>query len=221
MCPAGQYSTTGVCQSCVAPNVVSSDQTICEPEVSQEQELLQRPAPPPSPEQNSVRTAVVLDTSLDIIGSVGDATYTVFTSTFKTDIAMLLNVDVDRLRVNSITAGSVIVDFTVLPSSDGEPVAASTITSAFAAPGVVIAGVMTLSAIDRSSITVTTPEPVASGVADSGRHGASTVTEPDDTTAIVAKGVVIVLVLFGLCSCVVRFMGMATERKYRHDETHP
>jgi hypothetical protein len=152
---------------------------------------------------------------------VGDATYTVFTSTFKTDIAMLLNVDVDRLRVNSITAGSVIVDFTVLPSSDGEPVAASTITSAFAAPGVVIAGVMTLSAIDRSSITVTTPEPVASGVADSGRHGASTVTEPDDTTAIVAKGVVIVLVLFGLCSCVVRFMGMATERKYRHDETHP
>jgi hypothetical protein len=218
LCPAGQYSATGICQPCVAPNVISSDQTACEP---QEQEL-PRPAPPPSPEQNSVRAAVVLDTSLDNIGSAGDATYTVFTLNFKTDIAMLLNVNVDRLRVNSITAGSVIVDFTVLPGSDGEPVATRTITTAFAVPGVVIAGVTTLSAIDHSSITVTTPESVTSDVADSEAHGTPpTVTEQDDTTANVGKVVVIVLVLFGLCSCVGRFMGMATEQKYQLDETHP
>lgn len=223
MCPEGQYSTAGICQTCAAPNVVSSDQTTCEPEVSQEQELVQRAAPPPSPEKHSVRTTVMLDTSLDDIGSVGDATYSVFTLNFKTDVAVLLNVNVDRLRVNSVTAGSVIVDFTVLPGPDGEPVATSSIISAFAAPGVAIAGVTTLSTIDHSLITVTTSESVTSDAADSQRYGGPpTATEQDETAANVGKGVVLVLVMFGLCACVIHLMGgMATDQKHQHGETQP
>jgi hypothetical protein len=165
----------------------------------------------------------MLDTSLDDIGSVGDATYSVFTLNFKTDVAVLLNVNVDRLRVNSVTAGSVIVDFTVLPGPDGEPVATSSIISAFAAPGVAIAGVTTLSTIDHSLITVTTSESVTSDAADSQRYGGPpTATEQDETAANVGKGVVLVLVMFGLCGCVIHLMGgMATDQKHQHGETQP
>jgi hypothetical protein len=66
--------------------------------------------------------------------------------------------------VTSITAGSIKVDFYVKPDASGQPLAATTITTAFKSTGVSIAGATTTTAITATTVApppAPTPAPAA------------------------------------------------------------
>eukprot|EP01052_Picozoa_sp_SAG31_P021493 SAG31_NODE_1665_length_7585_cov_6.666711_4_plen_209_part_00 len=111
---------------------------------------------PPEPEEVTVTAAITLDVGFDEIGSDPTAeSYTTFVADFSADMATLLGVNEDDITVNSIVAGSVIVDFTV--ESTTAFVNAETVSGAFSNTGVEIAGARTTSTIAMDDITVVTP----------------------------------------------------------------
>jgi hypothetical protein len=78
---------------------------------------------------------------------------------FVTDMAKLLgNINKERIKITSIKAGSIIVAFYVLPDSAGTALSVTTLTSAFKAAGVSVAGSKTVSVI---IITTSPPTTVA------------------------------------------------------------
>jgi hypothetical protein len=80
-----------------------------------------------------------------------------FKATFKTGVAGLLSgVDASQVVVNSVAAGSVVVDFSVLPNTAGNVIAASAITAAFTS-GVTIGAYTTTAAITTTVETGAAP----------------------------------------------------------------
>lgn len=94
-------------------------------------------------------TAVVATLTLNVDITtipVGSTQRQTFVTNFKAGVATMLSVDATRIQVNSITAGSVKVNFAVLPPADGSAnIAVSAVTSTFTA-GVAITGVGTTTA---------------------------------------------------------------------------
>jgi hypothetical protein len=78
-----------------------------------------------------------------------------FEAAFTTDLARLIHVDASRVKITSITAGSVVVRFVVLPDLSGKALAPSSLTNAFKAKGVAIGGAKSTSAITSSDTTTT------------------------------------------------------------------
>ena len=82
--------------------------------------------------------AGTISASLTLAGSVADLPVS-FASAFVDDIATLLSVQKTQVNVDSIVDGSVIVQFSVVPSTDGTRVSPSALISVFSLPGVRIA----------------------------------------------------------------------------------
>ena len=78
------------------------------------------------------------------------------------DMATALGVDEARVFVSGVYSGSVIVAFAVEPDADGTPFAEVTLSAAFSAPGVSIAGTLTVAAI-TSVATGTDARPTTPG----------------------------------------------------------
>ena len=83
-----------------------------------------------------------------------------FEARFRIDLASLLGgIATERIVINTITSGSIAVNFTVLPAAGAEPtVSAAALTAAFSAPGVMLAGVQTTAAIVTVHVADALPE---------------------------------------------------------------
>jgi hypothetical protein len=90
-----------------------------------------------------------------------------FEAAFTTDMAKLLgNIDKSRIRITSIKAGSIIVNFYILADSAGKPLPYKSLTTAFKEKGVSIGGAQSTAVITSDAISTTTaqgpaPEPVS------------------------------------------------------------
>lgn len=90
-----------------------------------------------------------------------------FEANFKADLATTVSassgflVTAERVVINSISAGSVIVDFSIVPDSNGVPLQSSSLAAAFSAP--VSMGVLgvTTSSIITPAVVTTKQAPVA------------------------------------------------------------
>jgi hypothetical protein len=76
-----------------------------------------------------------------------------FEANFKRDVAQLLGgISVSRIVISRVSAGSVKVEFGVLPDTSGVPINITKVSSVFAAPGVVVAGTSTLAAVESVAV---------------------------------------------------------------------
>lgn len=103
-----------------------------------------------------------LNIDLHTIGGEGTESRIKFEADFARDVASALGIVASRIIVNSIVAGSVVVDFSIRPDSAGAPISTAVITGAFGQAGVAIAGTTTaagISALSISSEVVTKPPP--------------------------------------------------------------
>jgi hypothetical protein len=116
--------------------------------------------PDPSVLPAGVTTFISLAGDIVTIGSPNTPTYNTFVSDFATDMAATLGLaNSSQIVVNGIAAGSITVDFTVLPTVDQTtgtvtPISIDTITTAFAAPGVSLAGTTTTAAIPPETVVM-------------------------------------------------------------------
>lgn len=95
--------------------------------------------------------------------------WTSFQLQFQQDVGTVLGgIDPDRVQIKRIRAGSTVVDFVVLPASDGTVVASSSIVDAFSTGGIAIAGAVTTAPVENV-IVVTIAEIIRTG---SGMPGA-------------------------------------------------
>jgi hypothetical protein len=104
-------------------------------------------------------SAITIGVDIATIGTDQTAaSYTNFVTSFSDDMAALLGITADRVRVDSVTGGSVIVGFTVtgpgVYGTNGDWT--SQLTTVFESPGVTIAGLQTTSTISATDITTTT-----------------------------------------------------------------
>jgi hypothetical protein len=105
----------------------------------------------------SVAATIKLNTDISKIPA-GTAARATFEAAFTSDMAKLLgSIDKTRINIISIAAGSVVVAFYVLPDSAGTPLPETTLTSAFKATNVPVAGSKTTS---TAAITTQKPAPV-------------------------------------------------------------
>eukprot|EP01047_Picozoa_sp_COSAG01_P001565 COSAG01_NODE_36_length_34092_cov_26.350032_18_plen_228_part_00 len=99
------------------------------------------PAPPP--------IAMSMSIPGDVAALTGNATVkAAFETAFKTDIAAALSIEHSRIAVTSITAGSVVVAFTVAPKADGTQLSNIVASTALNAP-------ITFNAIQASTVLPT------------------------------------------------------------------
>lgn len=76
-----------------------------------------------------------------------------FVQKFTKDVAYLVNLsDTSRLVIDSMRSGSLIVDFSIKPHSDGQSFPGKNVFTAFNTSGVVVAGVKTTTAVKSSDI---------------------------------------------------------------------
>ena len=156
----------------------------------------------------AVSASVGLDADFETIGSDPDTdSYRNFVVDFKSDTATLLGVDEAQIVVNSVLAGSVLVDFTVSPDANGRSVTVVALSTAFSAPGVSVAGAMTISTIEPSAVAVTAVSYSASsggsGTTNLPVSGLGTPEDGEDSIAgqVVFAVLLIVVVLGGACMC--------------------
>jgi hypothetical protein len=130
---------------------------------------------------NSVQAEVILDANTVVIapGPARDA----FEGLFKADMSAVLGIMVSRIVIDGITAGSVVVAFTILPDVDGSAVSTTALTSNLAAPGITLAG---SSVSDVSNVRVQTA-PTQSNILT-----AAADPETDDEVSVKS-------IFFGLC----------------------
>jgi hypothetical protein len=96
----------------------------------------------------------------------GSTQRTTFENHFKADVASLLSVSATRIAINSIRSGSVVVDFSVAPDTDGSALAAADLTTTFATPVALASlGISTEGAISTPVTTVATVVAPSSGKA--------------------------------------------------------
>eukprot|EP01047_Picozoa_sp_COSAG01_P002039 COSAG01_NODE_51_length_31472_cov_106.607083_3_plen_4163_part_00 len=148
-CAPGKYGGTGVvptpCLSCAAgfysSGSGSSSCTACQPGYDSI-------AGSSKCRSTVVSTAVTTTLAKDIATiPPGSVARMQFERQFIADIAARLGVSVDRININSIGGGSLVIDFTIAASPQGDPIETTQITQAFNAPGISIAGTTTTAAI--------------------------------------------------------------------------
>jgi hypothetical protein len=121
-----------------------------------------------------LKVQMKLDVAIATIAA-GTPARTKFEADFTTAVAAKLNIEAKRVTINSIKAGSVIVDFSIKPDASGKPIAATAITSAFNSPGMSIAGAKTTAAVTAASLTAA---PLVTGVCTGNTVAAEDVTCP-------------------------------------------
>eukprot|EP01052_Picozoa_sp_SAG31_P010095 SAG31_NODE_543_length_14248_cov_3.230900_6_plen_888_part_00 len=107
---------------------------------------------------------VTLTLALDIaaVGEPGSPSRAEFETKFKQDVAATLGqaMEPNRIIINSISSGSVTVDFTILPNADGTPVSPATIMSKLTSGTVIadsgVTGLPTVTAATNATTTTTT-----------------------------------------------------------------
>jgi hypothetical protein len=113
---------------------------------------IQEPPAPADPKQEVVkRVQMKLDVDIVTI-TVGTPARVKFEADFSRDVAARLSIEAQRIVINSIAPGSIVVDFSIRPDSSGTPVPTAAITTAFSTPGIAIAGAQTTSAITAASV---------------------------------------------------------------------
>jgi hypothetical protein len=169
------------------------------------------PAPAPclnvphaSPPAGTVTATLEVNTTLDLTDT---AAVDVFKTAFIADVAAALNVATSQVVINSVTAyslsgrrrqlqssGAIMVNFSVLPASDGTVVAPSALATAFSV-GVTLptVGASTAGAVSTPVVTAapSPPPPPPPPAAD----------DTDHTTTIVICGVVAIVLLGLYCKC--------------------
>lgn len=101
---------------------------------------------------NTVSTQISLAQDISSI-TLGSLQRAQFEQRFQLDVAKALGgIKENRIFINSIKSGSVIVEFSVAPDATGQPIAASTITQAFSKAGIQVAGTTTTKAIAASTV---------------------------------------------------------------------
>ena len=93
---------------------------------------------------------------LALAGTVEDLPSS-FQSDFVVDMAALLSVDESQVAVESISGGSVVVSFSIIPDSNNVVLQPSVVTTKFAASGVLVGNVPSASAIAEVDVQ---PEPI-------------------------------------------------------------
>eukprot|EP01046_Picozoa_sp_COSAG06_P033744 COSAG06_NODE_3470_length_5297_cov_18.285879_2_plen_359_part_00 len=154
-------------QSAAEPDSAQDNQPASEPAA---QPAAERPKPEPEPEPEpeevteevtqelaTVRYAATevgsiaaqLTLAIDFASlETGTPERVAFESRFQEDVAVALgHIDVNRVRIKSIRAGSTVVVFLVLPSYNGTPMATTVVTEAFSSDGILIAGSATTSGV--------------------------------------------------------------------------
>ena len=109
----------------------------------------------------TVSTSLTLPISITAIPA-GSAARDTFEANFKADVADLCSVDVGRVRVLSISAGSAVVNFAIAPATSGAPYTTSALLQAFS------------SRVELPSVGATTENVVAMHDVQVAQGGAST-----------------------------------------------
>jgi len=99
-------------------------------------------------EKGTVATKLKLAVSIADVNKDKDK----FVENFSKDVAVALKVDQARIGVTGITAGSVVVDYTVAPDASGTPIAPTAVTTAFNAANVAIAGSKTTAPVTAAQV---------------------------------------------------------------------
>eukprot|EP01049_Picozoa_sp_SAG25_P019440 SAG25_NODE_6117_length_586_cov_3.642710_1_plen_160_part_00 len=85
--------------------------------------------------------------------AVGTPARAMFEADFSKDVATMLSIEVWRIVINSIRAGSAVVDFSIRADSSGTPISTAKVTTSFNRPGIAIAGAKTTTAVTAASVT--------------------------------------------------------------------
>jgi hypothetical protein len=170
--------------------------------------------------KNAVKAAVKLTIDVATIPA-GSPARANFEAAFSKDVAGVLNITADRIKVTDIVdvgrrrlsssgtgrrqlGSSAKVEYMVLPDASGAPIAATSITTAFAAPGVAIGGTTTTAAVTAADVAKPLPAlgPYVPGTAQPSAPapGPSTpVAAPTSSTASVTKPTTVaIMVIMGL-----------------------
>eukprot|EP01047_Picozoa_sp_COSAG01_P058462 COSAG01_NODE_6893_length_3448_cov_16.824425_1_plen_471_part_00 len=110
-------------------------------------------APPAAAKADKTVTVTLsLETTMAVVAADSS-----FNTKFAADVGAKLNVAAARIKVESITSGSVIVIFSVAPAANGDGLAVNAVLAAFAAPGVALPslGLVTAAAVVLADIAVT------------------------------------------------------------------
>ena len=145
-------------------------------------------APPTHPAPaNAVKAKLTLNIDMSSITST--SLRAAFETNFKTDVAAHLEVTADRVVVNSVVSGSVIVDFHVLADASGIPIPTSVLNSKLISGASVAGSTLTVAVAGVERVAAApTPAPVGNSVA--------LPAEEDSNTAVII--VIIVASVVGL-----------------------
>jgi hypothetical protein len=88
----------------------------------------------------SLQADVTLDIDIGAIGATGTTARSAFESEFATDMSVLLGIQPNRIQIEAIAGGSVVVQFTVAPAADGASLPVTALQDAFSAGPVELAG---------------------------------------------------------------------------------
>jgi len=151
--------SVAACTACSGPGAANCTVGVCADGYHPYERDLQqcRPIQEPSPPQDTtkevvkkVRIKLAIDISTIAPGSPAREQ---FEQDFSNDVAARLGINASRIIINAISAGSVIVDFSIRPDPvSGQPIQTAVITQQFAEPGISIAGTTTATAITAASV---------------------------------------------------------------------
>jgi len=133
----------GSCSTCAAGFRAASSASgaACEPDTAD-----------PAASTLSVGVTLTLSLNISAAGAVGTPARATFVQQFAADVATALNTSASRVNVTGIRAGSIIVDFTLLPSATGSPahVLAAALVADVASPNSRLAAGTITSAVNAS-----------------------------------------------------------------------
>jgi hypothetical protein len=154
-CDDGDANTaSSTCQSgvCVAETAAADDDT-------------EEVVPPPPP------LSVTMTLPGDVTEITSDnAIKTAFEDAFETDMATVLDIEKSRIRVTGITAGSIVVAYTVAAADDGTQMTADALETAVTAEPITFATIRATAELP-SSFTDSYADPVAATVTVTGGGG--------------------------------------------------
>jgi hypothetical protein len=106
-----------------------------------------------------VRSSLSLDGELEAVaGAEGSLARRQFEADFATDIARLLQIEPQRVVIESVVSGSVVVIFDIMPDGQDVGIDVSTVETTFAEAGV---SLPTLEVTTAGPVTVATPAALA------------------------------------------------------------
>ena len=89
---------------------------------------------------SSIKLSLTLDLEFNSIGEPNSNTYNEFVNNFTKDVSNLINIDQERIIVNRILDGSMVIEFSIISDDSGTPFDISIINDRIGTNSVVIAG---------------------------------------------------------------------------------